>query len=169
MKRRIMVVEDESFQRGALEVALQRRFADADVIVESFADPMQALSRAYATHFAVVIADFRMPGMNGVAFLQKLRELQPVAVRLMLTASAEIDTAVMALNYAEVFRFIRKPWDQSLHVAVQEALARYEELCAAEVPQAVIGTPPKAAAAHAASLRSAIDVYTSADGTQLAR
>jgi len=51
-------------------------------------------------------------------------------VRLMLTASTEIETAMTAVNEAEVFRFIRKPWDQDFRRAVADALGRNASLVA---------------------------------------
>lgn len=125
------MVEDEVLQRQALEMTLVRQFAEADVAIETFADAAAALARARAADVAVVVADFRMPKMNGIAFLREMRTLRPLAVRLMLTASADVDTAVMAVNSAELFRYIRKPWDHSLRTAVADALARHEELATA--------------------------------------
>lgn len=130
--RRIMVVDDEMFQRHVLQQTLARQFPPPDHAIEAFADPVAALARARAVDVAVVIADFRMPGMNGIAFLREMRKLHPHATRLMLTASADIETAVMALNHAEVFRFIRKPWDASLQQAISDALQRHDEVVAAE-------------------------------------
>ncbi|MFO1413496.1 MAG: response regulator [Burkholderiales bacterium] len=130
--RRIIVVDDEQFQRQVLRETLKRHFPEADYAVEAFADPVAALARARVVDVAVVIADFRMPGMNGVAFLREMRKMRPHATRLMITASSDIETAVMALNHAEVFRFIRKPWDATLNQAVKDALQRHEEVVAAE-------------------------------------
>ena len=151
--RRIMVVEDEALQRKALEVALARQFPGDDVVVEAFADPAAALARARAVDVAVAVADYRMPGMNGIAFLRALRAVRPLATRLMLTASADIDTAVMAVNSAELFRFIRKPWDQSLRRAVADALARHEEVAAAEYLRAATVPAPSGETAAARALR----------------
>jgi DNA-binding NtrC family response regulator len=123
-----MVVEDESVQRKALVAVLQQQFGSKGLVIEGYADAVQALARARAVPFAVVIADYRLPGMNGVALLKEFRTLQPEATRLMLTASGDIETAVAALNKAEVFRFIRKPWDLDLRVAIVDALARNDEL-----------------------------------------
>jgi two-component system probable response regulator PhcQ len=128
MRRKIMLVDDEGFQLKALQLALQRQFGRDGVDVEAFADPLRALARARAEQFAVVIADYRMPGLNGIGFLKQMRQLQPEAVRVMLTASAETDTAMLAINQAEIFRFIRKPWDMDFRRAVGEALAYHGEL-----------------------------------------
>ena len=125
-----MVVDDEAFQRNVLQLALQRQFAGDGVDIEAFNDPIRALVRARNSDFAVVIADYRMPGMNGIAFLKEMLELRPDTVRLMLTASTEIETAMTAVNEAEVFRFIRKPWDQDFRRAVADALGRNASLVA---------------------------------------
>jgi len=151
--RRIMLVEDEALQRQALETTLVRQFADADTAVESFADAAAALARARAVDVAVVVADYRMPKMNGIAFLRAMRVLRPLAVRLMLTASADVDTAVMAVNSAELFRYIRKPWDHSLRTAVAEALARHEEVATAEFLRAATLATTSAESPEARALR----------------
>jgi hypothetical protein len=131
-----MVVDDEAFQRNVLQLALQRQFAGDGVDIEAFNDPIRALVRARNSDFAVVIADYRMPGMNGIAFLKEMLEIRPDTVRLMLTASTEIETAMTAVNEAEVFRFIRKPWDQDFRRAVADALARNASLVAERVSPA---------------------------------
>lgn len=89
MTYRIMIVEDDAAQRQALVTVLRRQLARDDVHVEGFADGLHALHRAQTVPFAVVIADFHMPGMNGVGFLRRMRDLQPNATRLMLTASTD--------------------------------------------------------------------------------
>ncbi|MFA6243298.1 MAG: HD domain-containing phosphohydrolase [Candidatus Hydrogenedentales bacterium] len=59
--------------------------------------------------FAVVVSDMNMPMMNGVEFLQKVRELAPDTVRIMLTGKADIKVAMEAVNDGNVFRFLTKP------------------------------------------------------------
>jgi len=59
--------------------------------------------------FAVVVSDFKMPGMNGVEFLTKVREKYPNTVRMMLTGFAEFDSAINAINEGNIFRFLTKP------------------------------------------------------------
>lgn len=66
---------------------------------------------AIATHgpFAVIVADMRMPGMDGIQFLSKVREKAPDSVRMMLTGNADQQTAVDAVNQGNIFRFLTKP------------------------------------------------------------
>ena len=59
--------------------------------------------------FAVVVADMRMPAMNGIQFLARVRELSPDTVRVMLTGEADMKTAVQAINEGSIFRFLTKP------------------------------------------------------------
>jgi signal transduction histidine kinase/HPt (histidine-containing phosphotransfer) domain-containing protein len=75
---------------------------------------------------AVVVADMRMPGMDGATFLKHVRELQPMAIRLLLTGHTDMSSAIKAINEGEIFRFLTKPCppDQFL-IAVEEAVNRY--------------------------------------------
>lgn len=121
---RILLVDDEPHVLSALKRALRAGFGDA-LKVETESSPCQALVRAGEVAFDLVISDFRMPEMDGVLFLERLRALQPHAVRMMLSASTEVQTVMRALNDVEVHRFICKPWqeDELIH-HVAEALAR---------------------------------------------
>jgi response regulator RpfG family c-di-GMP phosphodiesterase len=57
----------------------------------------------------VVVSDMQMPGMNGAAFLGKVREVAPDTVRILLTGHANLDAAIAAINEGYLFRFLHKP------------------------------------------------------------
>src|ERR1700682_6028519 len=59
--------------------------------------------------YAVIVADMRMPGMNGIEFLVRASEEAPDSVRLMLTGDADQQTSVEAINKGQIFRFLTKP------------------------------------------------------------
>lgn len=59
--------------------------------------------------YAVIISDMGMPGMNGVQFLSRVRELAPTSVRMMLTGYVDVQVAMNALNEGHIFRFLTKP------------------------------------------------------------
>lgn len=59
--------------------------------------------------FAVVVADMRMPQMDGIEFLSLVKDQAPQSVRIMLTGNADIQTAINAVNNGNVFRFLTKP------------------------------------------------------------
>jgi len=59
--------------------------------------------------FAVIVSDMRMPGMNGIQFLAKVREIAPDTVRMMLSGYADVESAIEAVNEGNIFRFLTKP------------------------------------------------------------
>jgi DNA-binding NtrC family response regulator len=93
--------------------------------VLAVADAHQALATLGAQRVDVLVAELVLPGESGLHLLVEARRLQPRVARIAVTAVEEFDTAVAAINEAEVFRFLRKPVDAlALRVAVDEALAR---------------------------------------------
>ncbi len=70
--------------------------------------------------FDLVISDYRMPGINGIDFLILFKRMQPDAIRIVLTGFADLDGAQHAINEAQVFRFINKPWSNLEIVNVVE-------------------------------------------------
>lgn len=93
---------------------------------EAFQDPREALERARTTPFAVIISDLNMAAMNGLDFLNRVREYQPDAARILITGVLTLDVALEAINRGEIYRFIAKPWIHAeLLVTLKNALARY--------------------------------------------
>lgn len=110
-KRRLLLVDDEANVLQALRRVLRRRLA-AEVEISAFDNPLQAIEHLRGTACDVVVSDFRMPQLDGIAFLEQVRALQPLAVRLVLSASTESETVVRAVNRVEVFRYLTKPWQE---------------------------------------------------------
>ncbi len=126
--RRMLMIDDEINVLHALVRSLRQCSFAGEVRIETSTDPLQALARAAEVDFDIVLSDFQMPGMNGIEFLQRFRQLQPDAIRLVLSASTEFDTVMRALNEAEIFRYLPKPWQQSdLQAVIGQALARRDE------------------------------------------
>jgi len=127
--RRLLLVDDEINVLHALQRALYRHFGREEIRIEISVDPREALARVAECAFDVIISDFRMPPMSGVEFLKAVKGLQPAAVRLMLSAATEFDTVVTAINDAEIFRYLAKPWkDADLQEVIALALARRDQL-----------------------------------------
>jgi serine phosphatase RsbU (regulator of sigma subunit) len=59
--------------------------------------------------YAVIVSDFRMPHMDGIEFLSRVREIAPDTVRIMLTGNADMQAAIQAVNEGNIFRFLTKP------------------------------------------------------------
>ncbi|MBL0169073.1 MAG: response regulator [Propionivibrio sp.] len=125
---RIMLVDDESNVTRALRRTLTRALQGESFAIETFDDPRLALERAGEVDFALVLSDYRMPPMDGVEFLKRFRIMQPDAVRLILSASSDVEALLAAINQAGAFRYILKPWDDTdLVYIVREALLAFKE------------------------------------------
>ncbi|MBS4099518.1 MAG: response regulator [Sulfuricella sp.] len=129
---RIMLVDDEPNILGALRRVFAAPLAEdgSKLVVETFTSPHEALKRAReGTPFDVVISDYRMPEMDGVAFLKAFREIQPHTLRLVLSGYADLEALIGAINQAQIFRFIAKPWhDYELRATLAMALAHHDLL-----------------------------------------
>jgi len=124
---RIMLVDDEEnilkAIRRALNIGVDEGSADGHYI-EIFTSATQALTRAAeGIAFDIVISDYRMPEMDGVTFFKKLRDIQPDAVRFIVSGQTDLDGLVGAINEARIHRFISKPWDDyALRMDIQQAV-----------------------------------------------
>lgn len=125
---RIMLVDDEGNVTRALKRTLLRSLQGDNCEIEAYDDPRLALARAGEVDFSLVISDYRMPPMDGVSFLKRFRVMQPDAVRLILSASSDVEALLAAINEAGAFRYILKPWDDvELACVVREALLAFDE------------------------------------------
>jgi two-component system response regulator HupR/HoxA len=85
-----------------------------------------ALEVLAAEDVAVIITDYRMPGMSGVELLRQSQERRPDALRIVLTAFTDVDSLMDAINTGRIYHFIPKPWDpQQLLVVVRRAAERW--------------------------------------------
>lgn len=109
---RLLIVDDEPSVLSALRRELRGHFAN-QLIIETCADPAQALQLARSTPFDIVMSDLRMPEIDGLAFLSLVSAVAPASVRIVLTGSADFETAQRAINDAGVFRYLTKPWSQA--------------------------------------------------------
>jgi diguanylate cyclase (GGDEF)-like protein len=122
---RLLLVDDEINVLKSLKRGLLRSLGPDKVVVESWTEPLKALQRCRETGFDIVISDYRMPHMDGIQLLSEIKQLQPEAVRLMLTASSDFHVMLHAINTAEIFRFIPKPWsNEEISEIVQASMER---------------------------------------------
>lgn len=115
----IVLVDDEANILKSLTRALSKQ----QWKVSTFTSPTEALEQLSENTIDMVISDYRMPEMDGVEFLSLFRQKHPEAVRIILSGQADVDSVMAAINRAEVYRFITKPWDNyELLITLEKAL-----------------------------------------------
>jgi response regulator RpfG family c-di-GMP phosphodiesterase len=82
--------------------------------------------------YAMVISDYKMPGMNGVEFLAEVAKVEPDTVRILLTAYANLDVALEAVNKGHIFRLLTKPCPKPVLGEVIKAGMRQYQLVKSE-------------------------------------
>ncbi len=124
---RILVVDDEENILSAIRRGLKQSGRDESLPplqVEAFTSPQAALARSReGVAYDLVLSDYRMPEMSGIEFLRSFRELQPDAVRIILSGYADLDAVIHAINEVEIYRFLSKPWnDHELQQTIRQAI-----------------------------------------------
>jgi response regulator RpfG family c-di-GMP phosphodiesterase len=108
---KVLYVDDESSLLAAFTSLFRREGLQISTLVNSI-DIDRSLE--HDGPFALVISDQRMPGLDGVGTIEKVRQKHPATVRVMLTGFADQDDTIRAINTAGISRYITKPWDDTL-------------------------------------------------------
>src|SRR5690606_5482971 len=111
----LLTVDDDPGVSRAVARDLRRRYAASYRIVRAESGP-QALEtlnelRLRGEDTALLLADHRMPEMTGVEFLERAMDLFPYARRVLLTAYADTDAAIRAINVVDLDHYLLKPWN----------------------------------------------------------
>jgi len=119
----ILFVDDN---RLILEMA-KDLFAGRGITILTASNAAEALDFFHDRDIAVVVSDNHMPGMSGLEFLTSLKEVSPETVKVLMSAYADLATALAAINSSEVFRYLLKPWkEEEVVEVVEEGMRRYE-------------------------------------------
>lgn len=126
----ILCVDDEKIILSSLKEQLKRRFGEEYGVetVESGEEALEIIEEFHAERieFPLVIADQIMPGMKGDELLQHIHGIAPKTLKIMLTGQANADAVGNAVNRANLYRYIAKPWQETdLTLTVNEALRSY--------------------------------------------
>ncbi len=118
----IYVVDDDKLVTDSLATALR---LETDWEVRAFNHGADALAEMPAHPPDVVLSDFKMPGMDGIAFLGRVRRAWPDAVLILLTGYADKESAIRAINEIGIWQYVEKPWDLTdLLIKIRQGLER---------------------------------------------
>ncbi len=122
MNKKVLFVDDEPNVLQAYSRSLRKLYQ-----ITTAASGDEALSLVNPEDpFAVIVSDMRMPGMDGVTLLSRMKETTPDTVRIMLTGNADQQTAIDAVNKGDIFRFLNKPCSpENMAKSVDTALEQH--------------------------------------------
>ena len=121
-KYRILIVDDEPDN-----LALLYRTLRHDYEIEKSTSPVKALDMLKESQFHCILSDHKMPEMDGVEFLKRSYEISPDTMRLLVTAYTDAGILIDAINYAKIYRYIKKPYNpDELMLTVKGALEYWQ-------------------------------------------
>lgn len=127
----IICVDDEASVLDSLKDQLKRQCPGCVIeIAESGEEALEIIEELQAENcpVALVISDQIMPGMKGDELLTAIHQLNPAVLKILLTGQASPDAVFRAVNQANLYRYIAKPWEEAdLKLTVTEALRRYQQ------------------------------------------
>ncbi len=125
----IVTVDDDPGVSRAVARDLRKQYGERYRVVraESGEQALEALReiKLRGEEVAAILADYRMPQMSGIEFLEVAMDLFPVARRVLLTAYADTDAAIQAINVVDLDHYLLKPWDppeEKLYPVLDELL-----------------------------------------------
>jgi len=122
MAEKILLVDDDRLILEGYRRSLSREFLMETALGGEEAVRLTTDNGPYA----VMVSDMRMPGMDGIQLLSRIKSLSPDTIRVMLTGNAEIQTAINAINEGSIFRFLTKPCSREMMAkTLTAALVQY--------------------------------------------
>ena len=121
-KYRILIVDDEPDNLALLYRTLRGKYD-----IAKSTSPLEALEILKNGEYQCILSDHKMPEMDGVEFLKHCYEISPNTMRLLVTAYTDSGILIDAINYAKIYRYIKKPYNpEELLLIVQNALEYWQ-------------------------------------------
>jgi len=119
----ILLLDDEE---SAIESISSLLDVETDYNVLAFTSSNEALEAIQTNEIDLAIVDYLMPGeMDGIDFLTELKKKYPYSIRMILTAYADKENAIKAINEVGLYKYLEKPWDnEELLLTIREGLEK---------------------------------------------
>ena len=122
-KYKILIVDDEPDNLALLYRTLRGKYE-----IAKSTSPLQALEILKQEHFHCILSDHKMPEMDGVEFLKRSHDIAPDTMRLLVTAYTDAGILIDAINYAKIYRYIKKPYNPDELLLIVENALEYWQL-----------------------------------------
>lgn len=122
-KYKILIVDDEPDNLALLYRTLRGKYE-----IAKSTSPLMALEMLRQEHFHCILSDHKMPEMDGVEFLKRSCEISPDTMRLLVTAYTDAGILIDAINYAKIYRYIKKPYNPDELLLIVENALEYWQL-----------------------------------------
>ena len=152
----VLVVDDEQEIRRLMSAILTRYITRYRIHVTEAATAEEALAALELADFDLIVSDYSMPGKTGIDLLAIAHKRAPRTGRVLITALAQLDIGVEAINRGKVDGFLRKPWDNAALVALVDSLLE-TRVAVAPPPAPAPASAPAPAAADADALQREMD------------
>lgn len=128
----IICVDDEDIILQSLEMELSAILGDEYNLefAQSGEEALELIEELKESEIQIplVISDYIMPSMKGDEVLERIHEVLPDTLSVMLTGQSSLDGVINAINKAHLYRYLSKPWQNSdLALTVKEALSKYQQ------------------------------------------
>jgi response regulator RpfG family c-di-GMP phosphodiesterase len=123
MTHTVLFVDDDPTARESIQQALQKQ----DFYIETAASGQEALPKVKRYDPSIIVTDLCLPGMDGIVFIHEAQKISPHAIYMVLSAYADVDKIMQAINDGHVWRYIAKPWQkEDLRLAIKNAIEMFE-------------------------------------------
>jgi DNA-binding NtrC family response regulator len=122
-KVKLMIVDDEPIKR----VVMEEQLKDEGFIVDAYDNPLDADNALSSNSYDVILTDIRMPGLDGISFLKKIKSKNPTQAVIVMTAFGTVDTAIEAMKQG-AYDYLQKPFSTEELILKLDHLMNYKNI-----------------------------------------
>ncbi len=122
-KVKLMIVDDEPIKR----VVMEEQLKDEGFIVDAYDNPLDADNALSSNSYDVILTDIRMPGLDGISFLKKIKNKNPTQAVIVMTAFGTVDTAIEAMKQG-AYDYLQKPFSTEELILKLDHLMNYKNI-----------------------------------------